>query len=86
MRSDEVSHIHGHFINLRAIVLLDIAQDADVVILHEVDGHTLAAKPPRPPDPVNVQLATVWEIEVDHQRHLQSNVFQQSVTCTRFQS
>jgi hypothetical protein len=30
-----------HFINLRAVVLLDISQNANVVVPHEVDGHTL---------------------------------------------
>ena len=41
VRSYQVSHVHGHLINLGGIVLLNIAQDLDVVILHKVDGHTL---------------------------------------------
>ena len=42
--------VHGHLVDLRGVVLLDVPQDADVVVLHEVDGHTLPAVPPRPPD------------------------------------
>lgn len=35
--------VHGHLVDLGGIVLLDVPKDADVVILHEVDGHPLAA-------------------------------------------
>ena len=30
-----------HLINLGGVVLLNVAQDLDVVVLHKVDGHTL---------------------------------------------
>lgn len=43
--------VHGHLVDLRGVVLLDVPQDADVVVLHEVDGHALPAVPARPPDP-----------------------------------
>lgn len=42
--------IHGHLVDLGGVVLLDVPQDADVVVLHEVDGHPLAAVAARPPD------------------------------------
>ena len=44
--------VHGHFIDLRGVELLDVSQDADVVILHEVDRHTLAAEATRTTDSV----------------------------------
>ena len=37
--------IHGHFINLCAVVLLNITQDSNVIWFHKVDGNTFAAKP-----------------------------------------
>ena len=44
--------IHGHFINLCGVVLFNIAQNPDVLVLHEVDGNTLPAKTTRATDPV----------------------------------
>ena len=38
---DHISDVHGHFVDLRGVVLLDVAQNAYVVRLHEVDRHTL---------------------------------------------
>lgn len=35
--------VHWHFINLCGIVLLDITEDADVVVLYKVDCHTLTS-------------------------------------------
>lgn len=35
--------VHGHLIDLGGIVLLDVAQDPDVIVLHKVDGHTLTS-------------------------------------------
>ena len=35
--------VHGHLVDLGGVVLLNVPQDADVVILHKVDGHPLAA-------------------------------------------
>lgn len=43
--------VHGHFINLCGVVLLDISQDTDVIILHKVNGHTLPAVTPRSTNP-----------------------------------
>ena len=36
--------VHRHFVDLRGVVLLDVAQDPDVVVLDEVDGDTLATE------------------------------------------
>jgi len=38
--SDEVINVHGHFVNLCAVVLLNVSQDPNVVILYKVDGHS----------------------------------------------
>lgn len=44
--------IHGHFINLGGVVLLNVPQDADVIILYKVDGNTFSAIPARPANSV----------------------------------
>ena len=41
---DEIGDIHRHFIYLCGVVLLDVSQNSNVVTLHKVDSHTLAAK------------------------------------------
>merc|ERR1719502_292196 len=69
-RLDKVRDIHGHLIDLGRIILLDVAQDADVVTLDEVDRHALAAETARPTDAVDVQLTAVGEVVADDQRHL----------------
>jgi len=67
---DKVSNVHRHLVDLRRVVLLNVAQDTDVVVLHKVDRDTLAAETTRPADAVNVELAVVGEIIVDHEGHL----------------
>lgn len=54
-RSARPRTVHRHLVDLRGVVLLDVAQDADVVVLDEVDGHALPAVPPRPADPSGVK-------------------------------
>ncbi len=39
--------VHGHLVDLRAVVLLNVAQDLDVLIGHKVDRGTLAAEAAR---------------------------------------
>jgi len=41
---DQVGNVHGHFIDLRGVVLLNVTQNTNVVVLHEVDRHTLPAE------------------------------------------
>lgn len=65
-----------HFINLSGVVLLNIAQDADVVAAHKVDGHTLAPVPTRAANAVDVQLTVVGQVVIDHQRHLHHTLAQ----------
>jgi len=64
-RSDEVSDIHRHLVDLCRVVLFDVAQDANVVALHKVDGDTLAAESTGPANTVNVQLTVVGQVVVD---------------------
>ena len=59
--------VHGHLVNLCRVVLLDISQDPDVVVLDEVDGHTLATEPTGTSDTVDVQLTVVGKVVVDDQ-------------------
>lgn len=42
--------VHGHLVDLGGVVLLDVPQDADVVVLHKVDGDAFAAVPARAAD------------------------------------
>lgn len=65
VKLNKIRHIHGHLVNLRGIVLLNVSQDSDVVGLDKVDGNTLATKAARATDPVNVQLTVVWQVVVD---------------------
>mmetsp|Transcript_8644 Transcript_8644/g.17906 ORF Transcript_8644/g.17906 Transcript_8644/m.17906 type:complete len:289 (-) Transcript_8644:672-1538(-) len=67
---NQVRHIHRHLINLCAVILLDIAENADIVVFHKVDGHTLASVPTGTTDAVDVKLTVVGQVVVDHERHL----------------
>ena len=69
-RSDQVLDVHRHLIDLRRVVLLDVAEDPDVVRLDEVDGDALAAEAARAADAVDVQLAVVGQVVVDDERDL----------------
>ena len=42
--------VHGHFINLCAVVLFNISQDPDIIILHKVDGNSSSTISPRATD------------------------------------
>ena len=41
---DQVSDVHGHLVDLRRVVLFDVTEYADVVVLDEVDGDSLATE------------------------------------------
>ncbi len=58
--------IHGHLVDLCTVILFDVSQDSDVVIHHEIDGHTLATEATRAANSVNVQLTIVRQVVVDH--------------------
>ena len=42
--SDKISDVHGHLVDLRAVVLLDVPKDTDVILAHKVDRHTLQSR------------------------------------------
>mmetsp|Transcript_21958 Transcript_21958/g.44648 ORF Transcript_21958/g.44648 Transcript_21958/m.44648 type:complete len:289 (-) Transcript_21958:452-1318(-) len=70
LRSDEVGEIHGHLVDLCGVVLLDVAKDANVVGLDEVDGDALAPVAAGAANAVDVELAVVGEVVVDDERDL----------------
>lgn len=51
--------VHGHLVDLGGVILLDVAQDTDVVVLHKVDGHALTAVTSGPTDPGGGQRVTL---------------------------
>jgi len=38
---NKVSNVHGHFIDLSRVILLNISENPDVIVLDKVDRHTL---------------------------------------------
>ena len=46
MRVREGLTVHGHFINLCTVVLLNVSKDAYIVILDKIDGNPPPAVPP----------------------------------------
>mmetsp|Transcript_14814 Transcript_14814/g.33881 ORF Transcript_14814/g.33881 Transcript_14814/m.33881 type:complete len:372 (+) Transcript_14814:233-1348(+) len=69
-RSDEVGDVHWHLIDLSRIVLLDVAQDANVVRLDEIYRNTLATETSGATDAMDVELAVVRQIVANDKRHL----------------
>mmetsp|Transcript_53183 Transcript_53183/g.133887 ORF Transcript_53183/g.133887 Transcript_53183/m.133887 type:complete len:453 (-) Transcript_53183:180-1538(-) len=66
----KVRHVRRHFLDLRVVVSFDVLEGLHVVGRDEVDGHTLAAKPTRTTNPVQVVFHVVWEVVVDDERDL----------------
>lgn len=62
--------VHGHLVDLRRVVLLDIAQNTHVVVAQEVDGNALSPEAAGATHAVNVELTIVGQIVVNHERHL----------------
>ena len=52
------------------VELFDVSEDANVVVLDEVDGNTFAAEATRSTDAVDIQLTVVGQVVVDDERHL----------------
>ena len=42
--SEQVSHVHGHLLDLSVVELLNLTHGTDVVRSHKVDGNTLATE------------------------------------------
>jgi hypothetical protein len=57
-------------VNLGRVVLLDVAQDLDIVDAGKIDGDALPAEPARAADPVEVVLAVDRQVVVDDERDL----------------
>jgi hypothetical protein len=69
-RLDEVGHIHGHLLDLRAVKLLNLAHHAHILSGNEVDGNSLTTETTATTDAVNVVLAISGEVVVDDQGNL----------------
>lgn len=69
-RLDEVSNVHGHFLNLGAVELLNLTHHADILSSDKVDGDTLSAESTTTTDTVDVVLTVGREIIVDDQGDL----------------
>jgi hypothetical protein len=67
---DEISHVHGHLLDLCAVELLDLAHHADIVSSDEVDSHTLTSETSSTTDAVDVVLAVGGQVVVDDQGDL----------------
>lgn len=52
--SEQILDSNRHLIDLRGVVLLNVAEDADVFNCDKVDGHSLAAKAASPSDSMDV--------------------------------
>lgn len=52
--------VHGHLVDLGGVVLLDVPQDADVVVLHKVDGDAFPAVPARAADFAEARGKREW--------------------------
>merc|ERR1712172_359126 len=41
---DHVGNVHRHLLNLSVIIFLNVLHGSHIIVGHEVDGHTFAAK------------------------------------------
>jgi hypothetical protein len=62
---DEISHVHGHLLDLCAVELLNLAHHADIVSGDEVDGNTLTSETSTTTDAMDVVLAVGGQVVVD---------------------
>jgi len=46
-----------HLVDFRRVVLLDVTQNPDVLIGHEVDGDTFSVEPARSADTMDVEFS-----------------------------
>lgn len=53
---DHVGDVHRHLVDLRRVVLLNVAKNANIILLHKIDGNTLTSETTRATDSVDVQL------------------------------
>ena len=67
---DEVGNVHGHFLDLGAVELLDLTHHADIIGGDKVDGNALSAETTTTANAVDVVFAVGGEIVVDDQRNL----------------
>jgi hypothetical protein len=66
----KICHVHGHLVDLRRVVELDIPQNPHIVAGHEVDSDTLSPESATTTDSVDVVLSVAGKIIIDHQADL----------------
>ena len=71
MRCCRTSDVGRELLDDSVVEPLNILEHVLVIARHEVDGNTLASKPPAATDPVQVVLWLLRQVEVDDQGHLQ---------------
>jgi len=69
-RSNQISNVGWHFVDGGVVELLKLSKRADVFICDEIYGHSLAAKPTRTTDSMNVVFEISRKVIVDDQRNL----------------
>jgi hypothetical protein len=69
-RLDEVSHVHGHLLDLCAVELLNLAHHADIVSGDEVDGNTLTSETSTTTNAMDVVLTVGGQVVVDDEGDL----------------
>jgi len=67
---DEIGHVHGHLLDLRAVELLNFAHHTHILGSYEVDGNALAAETTTTADTVDIVLAVSGKVVVDDQGNL----------------
>lgn len=67
---DEVGDIHGHFLDLGVVELLDVAEVPDVSFSEEVDGNSLPSETAGATNTVDVVFAVGGEFEADDEGDL----------------
>lgn len=55
---------------MSGVVLLDVSENAHIIVRYEVNRHSLSAKSSRTPDAMDVEFALERQVVVDHKRDL----------------
>merc|ERR1719198_221773 len=69
-RLNHVSNVHGHLLNLRMVILLNVFHRAHIVVGNKVDCDTFSTETTTASYAVQVVLHVLWQIKVDDQGDL----------------
>ena len=70
LKSEQIVNIHRHFIDFCRVVLLNIPEDAYILIRHEVYGDTSSIETARSTDSMDVELTRGGQVEADNETNL----------------